>query len=64
MKGTIKTLFPEKGFGFIKGEDNKEYFMHRSACKNCKIEDLGVGQEVEFEDEDGPKGPRAADVFV
>ena len=64
MTGTIKSLFADKGFGFIKGEDGKDYFMHRSACKNCKIDELGVGQEVTFEEDEGPKGPRAEDVYV
>ncbi len=64
MTGVIKNVYPEKGFGFIKGEDKVSYFFHRSALKNAKLEDLGVGEEVTFEESEGSKGPRAEDVFV
>ena len=64
MKGTIKTLLEKKRCGFITGEDGKDYFFHQSALKNAKFDELGVGQEVEFEDAEGEKGPRAEDVYV
>src|SRR6185295_11630811 len=35
MKGTIKRLLPDKRCGFIRGENNVEYFFHQSALKNC-----------------------------
>lgn len=64
MRGVVKTLALGKGFGFIKGDDKKEYFFHRSALKNCKFEELSVGIEVEFEDAEGDKGPRADDIYL
>lgn len=64
MQGTVKNVNIDKGFCFIKGEDGKEYFCHRSALKNAKIEDLDRGREVTFEDAEGPKGPRAEDVYI
>lgn len=64
MQGTIDSVNVEKGFGFIKGEDFKQYFFHRSALKNCPWEDLKRGQEVTFEDAVTDKGPRAEDVWV
>ena len=30
MKGTISTYLPEKQYGFIKGEDGKDYFFHET----------------------------------
>ena len=30
MKGTVKFFNHTKGFGFIAGEDGKEYFVHQS----------------------------------
>ena len=30
MKGTVKFFNNSKGFGFIKGEDGTEYFVHHS----------------------------------
>lgn len=64
MNGTIKNMHTDKGFGFIRGEDGKDYFMHRSAVKNAKFEELEAGREVRFEDSEGSKGLRAEDVYV
>lgn len=64
MQGQIKLLTVDKGFGFIKGEDGKEYFFHKSALKNVKFEALSKGQIVEFEDSESEKGLRAEDIFI
>lgn len=64
MTGTIKKLIKDKKCGFIRGDDNVDYFFHKSAVKNAEFEDLGEGQEVTFEDAEGQKGPRAEDVYV
>jgi CspA family cold shock protein len=65
MDGTIKTLLNAKGCGFIKGDNNKDYFFHRSALKaGARFEDLREGQPVTFEDSEGAKGLRAEDVFL
>jgi cold shock protein len=63
MKGTIKKLMRDRGFGFIRATDGKEIFFHRSSLR---IEDdfdrLSEGDSVEFELEQGPKGPRAVNM--
>jgi CspA family cold shock protein len=64
MTGTIKVINHGRGFGFIKGEDGREYFFHASALKNAVFMDLMEGQEVTFEDSEGAKGLRAEDVYV
>ena len=64
MNGTVKRLKPRDGYGFIRGEDGKDYFFHHKSLKNAKIEELVEEQEVTFEDVEGPKGPRAEDVYV
>jgi len=64
MKGKVKRVVLAKGFGFILGTDNVEYFFHKSAVKNGHFEDVYEGQEVEFEESDGAKGPRAEDVYL
>jgi len=63
MTGVIKKLIADKRIGFIRSGD-KDFFFHASALKNCKYESLGEGQEVTFEDSEGPKGLRAEDIFV
>ncbi len=60
-QGTIKKLITDKGFGFIAGERG-ELFFHHSALQGAKIETLREGQKVEYEEGQGPKGPRAEKV--
>jgi len=54
-KGTIRGL-NERGYGFIKTEDETDLFFHRSDLEGVEFISLSVGQEVEFEkgqDRDG-----------
>ena len=60
--GTIKKLVSDRGFGFIAGDDGKEYFFHRSATAD--FDRLVGGEQVTFEIEQSPKGPRAGRVQV
>ena len=64
MKGFIKKLNTERGFGFITGQDGVDRFFHRSVVAGS-FHDLDEGQDVEFEEDTSPrslKGPRAARV--
>ena len=63
MTGKIKTLRADKGFGFIKDDDGKEYFFHQSAIYGEGIDMLREGDSVEYTlGPEGPKGPRAENV--
>ena len=62
MKGKIKRLIKERGFGFITAEDGKEIFFHRSAVEGENFDTLEEDASVEFDLEEGPKGPRATNV--
>jgi CspA family cold shock protein len=57
-QGTIKKLVSDKGFGFI-STDRGELFFHCSAVEGTQFESLREGQEVEYSEGKGPKGPRA-----
>lgn len=59
MKGTIKRLFKNRGFGFIKAEDNREIFFHMSGVIGVEFDSLVEGQAVEFEVEKNQKGSRS-----
>ncbi|MEM8864419.1 MAG: cold shock domain-containing protein [Planctomycetota bacterium] len=61
-QGTIKKL-TEKGFGFIEGERG-DIFFHHSSVEGTRYDDLREGQMVEYEEGQGPKGPRAENVKV
>jgi CspA family cold shock protein len=62
MQGTIKTK-TDKGFGFIKVADGADVFFHNSAC-NGQFDSMNVGQTVQFDMENGEKGPKAANVVA
>ena len=62
-QGVIKKLIADKGFGFIAG-DNGELFFHHSAVEGVAFETLREGQNVEYTEGRGPKGPRAENVTV
>lgn len=64
MKGKVKKCIGERGFGFITAEDGKEIFFHRTSLQGVKFEALEEGTNVEFDVEQGPKGPRAARVKI
>lgn len=49
-----------KNFGFITGEDGKDYFVHSSGLKPGTM--LRDGDKVKFEVVDGEKGPKADQV--
>lgn len=60
--GTIKTK-TDKGFGFIAVQGSDDVFFHHSAC-NGQYEMLQIGQSVQFDMEQGQKGPKAANVVA
>lgn len=66
MEGQIVKLMMGKGFGFIRGEDKKEYFFHHSALveRAIKFEALREGQPVQFSPSRSEKGLRAEDVIL
>jgi CspA family cold shock protein len=61
--GTVKWFNESKGFGFITpSEGGKDVFVHFSAIQADGFKVLVEGQSVEFNVEDGPKGPQATNV--
>ena len=63
--GTIKKVVSDRGFGFITADDAKEYFFHRNSLESSlDFDRLNGGENVEFEIEQSPKGPRANKVHA
>jgi len=60
MNGTVKFFNVSKGFGFITGEDGKDYFVHMSGLKADVT--IKEGDKVTFEIVQGDKGPKAEQV--
>ena len=61
-QGTVKWFNNKRGWGFIVKEDGEDIFVHYSAIKGEGFKSLDEGQLVQFEIEDGDKGPAAANV--
>ncbi|HMA69382.1 MAG TPA: cold-shock protein [Candidatus Mcinerneyibacterium sp.] len=64
MKGKVKWFDSKKGYGFIKAEDGNDVFVHYSEIDADGFKSLQEGQEVEFETEEGQKGPQAKNVKI
>ena len=63
--GTVKWFNDAKGYGFITPADGgKDVFVHFSAIQAEGFKTLAEGATVEFETEDGPKGPQARNVSL
>ncbi len=60
VNGTVARWLDGRGYGFIKGEDGKEIFVHNSDIQGKSS--LREGEKVEFEVIAGDKGPRAVKV--
>ena len=61
-KGKIKKMVRDRGFGFIRGEDGKEVFFHRSGLNGADYDALSEGDAVEYVIQEGPRGARAEHV--
>jgi CspA family cold shock protein len=63
MHGKVKWFNEGKRYGFITGSDGVDAFVHlRALPDGTDAGDLTEGRAVEFEIENGPKGPRAKSV--
>ncbi len=60
--GTVKWFNAEKGYGFIARNDGDDVFVHQSAIQAEGYRTLQEGQRVEFNIEEGAKGPKATNV--
>lgn len=62
MKGRIKKMVRDRGFGFIRGDDGNEVFFHRSGMSTTEYDVLNEGDVVEYVIQESGRGPRAENV--
>jgi CspA family cold shock protein len=61
--GTVKWFNATKGYGFITPTDGgDDVFAHYSAIEMEGYKTLKEGQKVEYEVQEGPKGPQASHI--
>jgi CspA family cold shock protein len=61
--GTVKWFNASKGYGFITPSDGSDdVFAHYSAIEMEGYKTLQEGQQVQFEVQEGPKGPQASNI--
>ena len=60
VEGTVKFFNSMKHFGFIAGEDGKEYFVHSSGLKEGAS--ITEGDKVSFKVVEGDRGLKAEEV--
>lgn len=62
LTGTVKWFNETKGFGFIEQENGPDVFAHYSAIAGDGFKTLIEGSKVEFEINQGDKGPQAVNI--
>jgi CspA family cold shock protein len=63
MEGKVKFFLPKKNFGFIIGEDGKEYFFHKIDLED-KNAYINKDNDVSFEVEKTDRGIKAAKIKI
>lgn len=63
LEGSVKRIFRDAGYGFIHHLPGRDVYFNRAALHELRFEELRPGTPVEFEIEQGAKGPQASRVF-
>lgn len=66
MEGYVRKIFLEKGFAFVEGSDERDYFLHWSKVSRNSVpfRNMKENDKVSFEFEEGTNGPKAFNVLV
>jgi len=62
-QGSIKRIFRDAGYGFIRFEPGRDVYFHRASLHGIDFTKLQPGTPVEFEMERGKEGLQASRVF-
>jgi CspA family cold shock protein len=62
--GEVVKVLAERGFGFLRGEDEQDYYFDESALEAGLFRRIRPGTRVTFEVAQGMRGPRAANISL
>ena len=62
MEGTVKWFSRDKGYGFIQGDDEKEYFVHKAALSQGTF--IRENDKVSFDPAETERGMQAQNVVL
>lgn len=63
-RGEIIYLSPMEDYGMIVTVDDRQIYFHRNSVLNMDFDQLEIGTNVQFHEEEGDKGPKASSVKV
>jgi len=64
LTGIIKTYLEDKNYGFIKGDNGKDYFFHKSNINKADFNKIFDGALVSFDEKATPKGYNAIKISI
>jgi cold shock CspA family protein len=62
--GSVVKVIAERGFGFLRGEDQQDYFFDESAIEGGDLRRMQPGARVTFEVVEAPRGLRAQRIAI
>jgi cold shock CspA family protein len=62
--GRVNQIFPTADYGFLVTPDGREIYFHRHSVLDEAFDQLDVGSEVRFAEEEGEQGPQASSVHL
>ncbi len=60
----VSKLFPEQDYGFLETSDGQEIYFHRHSVLHDGFDQIQVGMQVRFVEEQGDQGPQASTVVL